>query len=680
VGSKVVGVDVGGTFIDVVSYDRDTGAVAIEKQPSTPDRLADEILTAIERLPATAASDVDRLLHASTVAINALVQRRGGTVGLITTKGFGDVLELARGNRPFIYDWVWVPPEPLVPRERRKEVTERQGPHGEEIVPLDRTQVADAVADLVDAHHVDAIAICFLHAYANPKHEREAAEAIAQARPGVLVTLSSDVVAEWHEYERTSTAVINAYVRPIFGGYVGDVQRRLNEAGMAHPIGVMQSSGGVMSVERAVELPVRTLSSGPAGGVVGAAALARHLGHRNVICTDVGGTTYDVAIIEDGRVHERTETAVGGLPVLVPTIDVVSIGAGGGSIASIDDRGALKVGPSSAGARPGPACFGFGGTEPTVTDCHLVLGRLDPERFLGSRMRLDTERAAAAIRSRIAEPLGMDVEPAADGILTIVENAMANAIHSMTVERGTDPRGFALYAYGGGGGLFAAATAAEIEVATIVVPPAPANFSAWGILASEHREDVSITRVRGLDDESMRSAIVELDQLRAEILGRLGSYGLDEHPIRSERRADLRFEGQEHTVTVELDDSWGPANASDLARRFVERHRRLYGHGDDDARIELVTVRCRAAVEGDPPRWPAWTIEEPAEPRTERRVWFREAGGAVTTPVYDRDTLAIDQRIAGPSLIEEWTSTVIVPPTWAAAADREGNLVLSRDR
>lgn len=563
-GSKVIAVDVGGTFIDVVSIDGDTGEVSVEKQPSTPDRLADELLTALERLPGEP-SEIERFLHGSTVAINALLQRGGAKVGLITTEGFRDVLELARGNRPHIYDWVWVPPEPLVPRDLRREVTERLGPRGEEIAPLDLAGLAREVDDLV-ALGAEAVAVCFLHAYANPKHEREAAEAIERLHPDLPVTLSSAIAAEWHEYERTSTAVINSYVQPLFRTYLGSLRTRLADAGMQGAIGVMQSNGGVMAADRALELPVRTLSSGPAGGVIGVSTLARRLGHPDAICTDVGGTTYDVAIIEGGRVQEGTETEIAGLPVLAPTVDVTSIGAGGGSIAWIDDLGALRVGPRSAGARPGPACFGFGGEEPTVTDCHLVLGRLDPERFLGSRMRLDVATAERAIADRVGTPLGLSLEGAAEGVLRIAETAMANAIHSMTVERGIDPRGFTLYAYGGGGGLFAAATAAELDIATIVIPREPATFSAWGILASEYREDASTTRVLRLDDEAMRSATAELGSLGTDVVERLTDLGFASDRVEVERRADLRFEGQEHTVTASSTGTAMPTPPSSSSR------------------------------------------------------------------------------------------------------------------
>ncbi len=674
--SKVIAVDVGGTFIDVVSIDRETGEVSVEKQPATPDRLADELLTALGRLPGTP-SEIERFLHGSTVAINALLQRTGAKVGLITTKGFRDVLELARGNRPFIYDWVWVPPEPLVPRALRREVTERHGPRGEEIAPLDLASLAREVDALV-ADGVEAIAVCFLHAYANPKHEREAAEVIARRAPDLPVTLSSAIAAEWHEYERTSTAVINAYVQPLFETYLGSLRDRLGAAGMEGAIGVMQSNGGVMDAERALELPVRTLSSGPAGGVIGVASLARRLGHPDAICTDVGGTTYDVAIVEGGRVQERTETEIAGLPVLAPTVDVTSIGAGGGSIAWIDELGALRVGPGSAGARPGPACFGFGGEEPTVTDCHLLLGRLDPGRFLGSRMQLDAGAAERAVAEKVATPLGMPIEEAAEGVLRIVETSMANAIHSMTVERGIDPRGFTLYAYGGGGGLFAAATAAELDIGTIVVPREPANFSAWGILASEYREDVSTTRVLRLDDEAMRSSVAELGSLGAEVVERLKDLGFASDRVVVERRADLRFEGQEHTVTVDLDPDWGSGDVAALRAAFVARHRRLYGHGDQDAVVELVTVRCRGVVPADEPRWPRWAVTSDATPRAERPVFFREAGAPVPTAIYERDSLAVDQPVTGPAIVEEWTSTTLVPPGWTVRTEPLGNLVLMR--
>ncbi len=442
-------VDVGGTFIDLVMVDERTGATTIEKQPSTPDRLADEIVEGMGRLPSPIA-DVGRLFHGSTVVVNAILQERGATVGLITTRGFRDVLELGRGNRPDIYDWLVTPPDPLVPRHLRREVGERTAADGAEISPLDLDELDREVDELV-AFGVEAVAVCFLHSYADPKHETMAAERIRERHPQLSVSASADVAPEWREFERTSTAVLNAFVQPLFSHYLEELRERLRAKGYDRPIAVMQSNGGVIEAARASALPVRTLQSGPAGGVIGARALAAELGLTDVVCTDVGGTSYEVALIQNGEVVERPEAEIGRRPVLAPFIDITSIGAGGGSIAFVDQTGSLRVGPRSAGARPGPACFGFGGTEPTATDCELLLGRLDPDRFLGSRMQLDVEAARHAVTGGIAAPLGLTLEDAAAGVITILETNMSHAIHAMTVERGVDPRGFALMAYGGAG-------------------------------------------------------------------------------------------------------------------------------------------------------------------------------------------------------------------------------------
>jgi N-methylhydantoinase A len=442
----------------------------------------------------------------------------------------------------------------------------------------------------------------------------------------------------------------------------------------------MQSNGGVIDASRAAELPIRTLESGPAGGVIGARALAGELGYENVICADVGGTSYDVALIEGGHILERTETSVGGRPVVGPGIDIVSIGAGGGSIAWIDHRGAVKVGPQSAGADPGPACFGLGGTEPTVTDCHLVLARLDANNFLGSRMQLDVEAAERAIADRIATRIGATLEEAADGILAIAETNMTYAIRAITVERGLDPREFALISYGGGGGLFAAATAEELEIPTVIVPPTPANFSAWGILASDYRDDAALTRVRQFDADTVTRLVADLRELAARATTELRAYGFAERDLEHRYRADVRYVGQEHTITVPLERDWVDdehALLSGLRERFVALHRQLYGHGEADTGLEVVTVRCRAVAPVGHPRFAERGNGTPATPARERSVYFRRSDGWVDTPVFDRDDLARDQVLEGPAIIEEWTTTIVVPPGWSVHVDRIGDLVLT---
>jgi N-methylhydantoinase A len=670
-----VAVDVGGTFIDFVLLDEATGELVIEKQPARREALVDDFLAGLERLPVPLA-EVERLFHGTTVGINTVLQERGARVGLVTTEGFRDVLALGRGSRPELYNVLFQPPPPLVPRYLRREVPERIAADGSVLVPLD-LDTLDREVDLLVAEGVEAIAVCFLHAYLDPAHERLAAARIRERHPRLAVTASHEVATEWREFERSSTAVLNAYVQPLMGRYLDELGERLRDSGFDRPVALMQSNGGVISAERAAERPIRTLESGPAGGVIGSPALARELGYENVICADVGGTSYDVALIDGGRILETTETEVGGRPVVGPVIDIVSIGAGGGSIAWIDELDAVRVGPRSAGASPGPACFGMGGLEPTVTDCHLLLGRLDPERFLGGRLRLDAGAAEDALRSRIAEPLGLGLDEAADGVLAIAETNMVFALRAVTVERGLDPREFVVFSYGGGGGLFAAGVAEELEVPAVLVPRAPANFSAWGILTSDYREDVAATKVRPLDQASAAGAAGLLRELAREAATDLERYGFAEGDIDELYRADIRYAGQDHTITVPLDAEWLDDHAALLAgarERFVAAHTQLYGHGTLDPPLELVTSRARAVGRVARPPLAETPPSGGAEPIARRPVFFR-GHGRLETPVYDRDGFSA---AVGPAIVEEWTTTIVVPPGWSARTDRLGNVVLER--
>ncbi len=678
-GAARLAIDVGGTFVDFVAVDERTGAVTFEKQPSTPATLVEEILTGIERLPVTL-DQLESVFHGTTTAINAVVQQRGVRVGLLTTQGFRDVLQIARGSRPNIYDPLYRPPAPLVPRYLRREVPERLAADGRVVVALDLEEV-DRQSDLLVAAGVEAIAVCFLHAYVDPRHERAAVEQIRERHPGVRVQASVDATNEWHEYERTSTAVLNAYVQPLMDRYLSELAGALQERGLRRPVAVMQSNGGVMSSERAALQPVRTLESGPAGGVIGARALAMELGLPNVICADVGGTTYDVALIEGGEIMERTELEVDGRPVVGSAIDIISIGAGGGSIASIDALGGVRVGPRSAGAQPGPACFGLGGEEPTVTDCQVVLGRIDPDRFLGGRMKLDVEAARRAIRARIAEPTGVDVVAAAAGVLALAETNMTYAIRAVTVERGLDPRDFALVSYGGGGGMFAATVAGELGIRVVVIPAAAANFSAWGILTSDYREDVARTKSRRLEPESAPAIVSDARELRAEAVRELSAYGFEPDAVEVLHRADVRYAGQDHTITVAIEPAWLEDDArllTGLRERFVAAHYQLYGHGAPDAALELVTSRCRANGKVRQVRLSAERAPTgaPGVPVEHRRVCFKAQDGFVLTPVYERHELPVGSEIDGPAVIEEWNTTILVPPGWRAANDATGNLTL----
>jgi N-methylhydantoinase A len=671
-----IAVDVGGTFIDFVALDEETGALIVEKTPSLAEDLPAQFLKGLGAL-GIELGGIHQIFHGMTVGVNALVQERGAKVGLITTRGFRDVLEIGRGGREPVYNFVHRPPTPLVERRFRREVSERVTFQGQILQPLDEAELDREVDDLL-ARGVQAIAICFLHAYAQPAHERLARQRILARHPGLPVCVSHEIAAEWREYERTSTTVLNAFIQPVVRTYLEQVRQKLQQAGYRHPLGVMQSNGGVVDAGTACDKPIRTLMSGPAGGVMGARHLCDRLGYRNVICTDVGGTTYDVAIIEDGKVLERSQTEIAQRPILGSLIDVTSIGAGGGSIAWLDHRNALQVGPRSAGASPGPVCFSRGGEEPTVTDAHLVLGCLDPEYFLGGRMKLSRDAARRAIAAKIADPLGMGVIAAARGIIAIAETNMANAIRTKTVERGLDPREFVLLAYGGGGGLFACAVAAELGVRRVVIPNAPANFSAWGILGTDYMEDEVRTKVMPLEAARIAEVLEVLAELEASASRAIAGYGFVAGDIDRMRRLDVRFRNQEYTLTIDVERSWNdPAQVLDgVRKRFVEAHRRLYGHGDPEGDLEVVSIRCRATGHVQAP--PVAIMNVSADPHTaaRRSVHLAEGKDESMVEIWRRESLVPGWAAQGPAIIEEPTMTTLVPPEWKVSCDSYGNLLV----
>ena len=671
-------VDVGGTFIDLIQYDPATGEIRVEKQPSNPESLADEVLTGLSRFPVPA-SELALLVHGSTVAVNTIVEERGAKTGIITTRGFRDVLEIGSGSRVEMFNWLYMPAKALVSRKYRLEVDERVDAQGKTVEPLSEQQVLD-VADQLVADGVEAVAICFLNSYRNAAHEQEAAHLVSQRHPNLCVTISSEVSGEWNELHRFSSAAMNAYVQPKFANYITHLLRRLRTAGYEHRVPVMQSNGGVIDAMRAAELPIRTVQSGPAGGVIGARVVAEQLGIKNVICADVGGTTYDVAVIRDGVADERSLMVLNGRPVLSASIDIESIGAGGGSIAWLDTAGALRVGPQSAGAKPGPVCFGNGGVRPTVTDAQVVLGWLDPETYLGERMRLDAASARAAIERDIARPLGICVEDAALGILTMAVSSMADAIRRMTIERGVDPRDFAMLSYGGGGGLFAAAVADQAQCSRALVPLNAAVFSAWGLLSADFREDMSRIIAAPLDATNGATYIGAVAELEADCKALLIGLGMIASDVGARTRADMRFAGQEHTVEVDIDPHW---TAEDLVRelraRFAKRHKVLYGHADDDGEIELVTLRTTATVQNMSPRRSTAPTGADMAPIRQQEVIFTKDRGFEEVPVYDRANLEPGVPITGPAIVTEWNTTILVPPTWTAVVLEHGELSLDKE-
>lgn len=675
-GAVKLAIDIGGTFTDLAAVDRETGRLVLAKADTTPDRLEAGVLAAFER-SGIQAENVDAFVHGTTVVVNAVTERRGAATALLTTRGFRDVLEIGRANRPDLYNLSYAKPKPFVPRRLRFEVTERLTHRGDVLVPLAEEEL-DPIAERLREEGVDAVAVCFLHAWSNPDHERRAAELIAKSLLGVEVVASHEVSAQWREYERTSTAVLSAYVKPVVARYLGGLADGMRDAGVQAPMYAMRSGGGVASFERAMAAPISLLESGPVAGVIAAVELGRQLGVGDVLALDIGGTTAKTSAVRNGEARietlhhiERTPTFAG-YPVQTPVVQIVEIGAGGGSIASVDEAGGLHVGPRSAGAEPGPACYGRGGTEPTLTDANLLAGRLDPEYFLGGTKRLEVGTAAAAL-ARLGVQLGTDPTGAARGVLRYAVAQMAHALRLVTVRRGHDPRDFTFVAYGGAGPLHAALLARELGVARTVIPPAPGHFSAFGMLLARPRVDAVRTHVGRLDAERLAPVF---DDLAREAFEELE----DEAGERQVTRfAQLRYVGQEHTLDVSLPD--GPIDA-----RLVRRLREDFDRASEEAyafslpvEVEIVEARVSVSVPSTPVEWASAERDRPPalEPRD---VDFDTDGGVRRAEVVERSSLRDDDRVSGPCIIEEPTTTTLVLPGQVVRMDDLGNLVIEETR
>ena len=661
-----IGVDVGGTFTDLVALHE--GELTLLKVPTTrpPDRGVSEGLSQLAIQAGFDLCQTDRLIHGTTAATNALLEGRWAKTALITTEGFRDVLAIGRQNRPELYDWSVGRPEPMVPRERRYELTERVGPAGEVLTELDETTLDQLIPELREA---EAIAICFLFAYLNPTHEQRVRARLERAL-SVPVVCSSDVLPEYREYERTSTTVVSAALRPIVGHYLERLSNRLENDGVRAPLAIMQSNGGLARSSVAARHPERLLLSGPAGGVAGAQYVSELAGFSNVITLDMGGTSCDVSLIENGRPQQRAETRVGGHEVRAPMVNVHTVGAGGGSIAWIDAGGALRVGPHSSGADPGPAAFGTG-EEPTVTDAHLVLGRFDPERPLGGR-RLDLARARRAIETQVAHPLEMGVEDTALGILSIASAHMERAIRVVTVEQGHDPREFALLAFGGAGPLHAPSLAETLGIKTVIVPPAAGVLSALGMLTTDERQDRVQSMVRPasqVDPDDVRGRFAEL---RADAERELSAERLDHR-----MSVELRYRGQAYSLDLDLPDAMD-ASIAELNDRFHGAHRERYGYAMDGHPVEWVALRLASMARQDRPALAQVASSAQGFTTGQRDVHF--AGhGRCDARIAERSKLPREAQLTGPAVIEGSESTIVVPPTWVARVDQWGNVTLNHD-
>jgi N-methylhydantoinase A len=683
-----VGIDIGGTFTDLVAI-ADDGRILTHKIASTPADFGDAIIEGLRALLAahtgiTPTGIID-VLHGTTIGSNAILEGKGARTALITTKGFRDILEIRDLRMPVLYDLHWTKPQALVERRLRLEVTEKLRPDGSVAIALDPDSVAAAI-EMLRREEVRSVAICLLHAYANPAHERAVAEAVRAALPDMAISVSHEILPEIKEYPRTSTTVINAYVQPVVRAYITSLAARLHALGVQAPLRLMQSNGGLASAEFAAIAPAHIIESGPAAGVVGGAALAERLGEPRLITFDMGGTTAKAGLVENGQVlrSEALEVGAGvmagsrllvgaGYLLKLPAIDLAEVGAGGGSICRLDPAGAPKVGPDSAGADPGPVCYGRGGSEPTITDCNLVLGYLDPAGLVGGALRLDLAAAREAVAQRLAAPLRRSVEEAAYGMLRLASASMMRAIRAVSVERGRDPRQFALLAFGGNGPLFAAAIAAELGITRVIVPPLPGVFSALGLLAAdtEHHSTQSLRMLLNQPD-GVRIASA-LDALTAAGEQRLARDGFPADRREFRHAALARYVGQSSEIEVPLPDGDFPASFAD---RFGDAHERNYGfRAPPDEPVELVGLSVIARGIPDRPRLPKSIPPASIAVPTNRRAWFPDVGW-VEVAVINRAELAGRAR-HGPLIVQEYDATCLVPHGVQASVDDFGNIRLS---
>jgi N-methylhydantoinase A len=694
-----LGIDIGGTFTDAILIDQQTGAIHTSKVPSTPGDPAQGFLAITQRLlheTGLTPTEIEVIIHATTVATNTIIEGKTATTAFVTTEGFRDLLEIARQIRPVLYDLQFEKPKPLTPRHLCFGVSERLDARGQVIIPLDEASVR-VVAETLRQAGVEAVAVCLLHAYINPQHEEAVAAILRSVLPHTPISLSSAVAPEFREYYRASTTLINASLQPVVARYLHNIAQRLAQQGILAELLIMQSNGGVLTFADASEKPVFMVESGPAAGVIAATQLGHLLGQPNLISLDMGGTTAKASLTQNGapqitKEYEVGVTARGGLgaargagyPIRTPVIDLVEIGAGGGSIAWVDAGGGLRVGPRSAGAEPGPACYGKGGKEPTVTDANLVLGRLNPQYFLGGEITLDAQRARQAIQEHCAAPLGMDVVAAAHGIIEIANAAMVNALHLVSVQRGFDPREFTLVAFGGAGPLHANRLAAEMEIPTVIVPVSPGVFSAEGLLVTDLQYDYSTTfvqRVKLLDRTALQSIYTRMETAGRVALQRAG---VPATAMRFLRQVDMRYVGQSYELPIPLLQQGAQLSEPELAAilaRFHQEHDRAYGYSAPSEPTELVNLRLTAIGEITKPATRLWSRPRgdwAGAQKATRPVYFAERTGYVECPIYERNRLWADCNLVGPAIIEQVDATTVIHPSYTARVDNYGNLWIQR--
>ncbi|MFP8889992.1 hydantoinase/oxoprolinase family protein [Natrialbaceae archaeon A-CW2] len=673
-----LGVDVGGTFTDVVTVS--DGAIDVIKTPSSPQDPSRAVLRGTEEAQVETTGDtpyaaLETVAHGTTVATNAVLEREWADTALITTEGFRDVLEIGRQARPAMYDLATSKPDPIVGRDRRYEVSERLDERGTVETPLSIESV-EAVAEALETTDVDSIAIALLFSFENDDHERLVKTVLERSGIDASFSLSCDVHPEIREYERTLLTALNAALKPRVDSYIGNLEKGLDSLGITAPLQIMQSNGGVLEATQVREQPVRTLLSGPAAGVQAAAHIASSHGFDTALTMDMGGTSCDVSLVRDGTPVRATDLEIGEYPITLPMISIHTIGAGGGSVGWIDDGGALRVGPESAGAVPGPICYGRGGTDPTVSDAHAILGRLDPDSFETGDRDVTQAHIEAQVADKLADPLEMEVEAAAAGILEVANASMERALRVMSVERGYDPRSFALVAFGGAGPLHATALAESLEIPTVVVPHSAGVLSALGLLVTDRITEQSASMVRRLEEIEPSDLDARFERFERESREKLGT-DVDTERLTFERALDLRYVGQSFDLTIELpDDPLTSAVLETVTDRFHRTHERRYGHAAPEEPLEIVTLRTRTREDVDPPALTDRTGESSAADAVtdERSVLFEDT--SYETPVYDRTALAADVTVSGPGIFEGAGSTTVLRPGQRARVEDDGTLII----
>ena len=677
-----VATDIGGTFTDLVAVD-DQGKTILTKSHTTPPNFEEGVIKVIQK-SGVCPQEIKDFIHGTTTIINALTERKGAKTALITTKGFRDVLEIARCNRPDLFNMVFAKPRPFIPRYLRQEVEERVSFDGKIITPLNEDDIRTAV-EYFKKEKVEAIAVCYINSYANDEHEKRTVELIQKLWPEVFVTSSIEVTKEWREYERTSTIALNSYVMPVASSYIDNLDRRLKETGCHAKEYIMQSNGGTTTFEQAKQTPINMVESGPVAGVYGSAILGKMIGEKNIIAFDVGGTTAKCSLIDNGEVKvtteyriERTESYAG-YPIMAPVVDIVEIGNGGGSIAWIDEAGSLKVGPQSAGAVPGPVAYGIGGTEPTTTDACLVTGRLSAENFDNP---VDMDAVRAAIQEKVGDAVGMDTDEAAMSILRVAEANLYNALKLISVRRGYDPRDFTMVAFGGGGPMHCAYLAKELNIRKVIVPIAAPVFSAWGMLMTDVRHDYIQTNICRMNEVSAEELNDMWKSLLSQAQEQFEKEGVQKENIVCNYIADMRYMGQEHTVKVNVPPiPWSEETKEEIIQRFHDTHEHFYTFRLTDTPTEIVNLHLVAYGRLTKPELAKIPAQEGSVENAEkeiRKVYFAEDGW-MDTPVYLREKLGSGAVLDGPVIVEEAAASAVVAKGQRITVDDYGNLIIETE-